>query len=96
MKTEALNKCLNIFLSWRELEDNQRHNFMNIEEGFAHHLIEPFRRELAENMVSKTPQEQRNLIIFYVNEIDRVSNFVQDLERTGHEEAGSFSILTHI
>lgn len=81
MKTEALNKCLNIFRNWRELDDNQRQARVSLEQdGFAYNLIEPFRRELAENLIHQTSEEQKHLIIFYINEISRVSNFVQDID----------------
>ena len=73
MKTEALNKCLNVITNWRELDDAERNELTTIKHRFGKNFIEPFRRELGLNLLTKpTFQEKKDLITFYVDELDRV------------------------
>ena len=61
MKTEALNDCLRILNTWRELDDESRTEIVMGRYGFGQNYIRPFRLELVENILSKTsPQEKRN------------------------------------
>lgn len=86
MKTEALNKCLNVITNWRELDDNERNELTTIKHRFGQNFIEPFRRELSENMITQTANEQNSLIIFFINELNRASNISRNYKSIEHRE----------
>jgi hypothetical protein len=86
MKTEALNKCLNVITNWRELDDAERNELTTIKHRFGKNFIEPFRRELSENMITHTTNEQNSIIIFYINELNRASNISRNYKSIEHRE----------
>ena len=73
MKTDALNKCLNI-LSYQKDDDKKKIEILaGMDTNFDEEFVEPFRRELGLNLLTKsTFQEKKDLIMFYIDELDRV------------------------
>jgi len=73
MKTDALDKCLNI-LSYGQDEDEGKIEILaGMDTDFHEEFVEPFRRELGLNLLAKSSfQEKRDLILFYIDELDRV------------------------
>ena len=72
MKTEVLDKCLELFRGIQDSDDDQISFLADLDVEFQDSLIEPFRRELGLNLISKTTfQEKNDLVIFYIEELDR-------------------------
>ncbi|MCX6305597.1 MAG: hypothetical protein NT040_11565 [Bacteroidetes bacterium] len=86
MKTEALNKCLNVITNWRELDDAARNELTTIKHRFGQNFIEPFRRELSENMITQTTNEQNSIIIFYISELNRASSISESYKSIEHRD----------
>jgi len=73
MKTEALDKCLNILSCYHDPDEQKIEILAGMDTDFQQEFVEPFRRELGLNLLTKpTFQEKKDLITFYVDELDRV------------------------
>ena len=67
-----LDRCLELFRSVQNDEEEKIEPLSDLGAEFRESLIEPFRRELGLNLISKaTFQEKNDLIIFYIEELDR-------------------------
>jgi|GEM_PF-1015293 len=79
MKTEVLDKCLELFRWIQDSDDDQISFLADLNVEFKDSLIEPFRRELGINLLAKaTDPEKQDLIIFYIEELDRTILFNRD------------------
>ena len=73
MKTEELDKCLNILSCYHDPDEKKIEILAGMDTDFQQEFIEPFRRELGMNLLTKpTFQEKKDLITFYIDELDRV------------------------
>jgi len=73
MKTEELDKCLNILSCYHDPDEKKIEILAGMDTDFQQEFVEPFRRELGMNLLTKpTFQEKKDLITFYVDELDRV------------------------
>lgn len=76
MKTETLDRCLELFREIQDSDDDQISFLADLDVELQDSLIEPFRRELGINLLSKaTDREKQDLIIFYIEELDRTILF---------------------
>ncbi len=68
MRTVALYKCLDLFIQWRDDDEQVRKLFEEVKHPDLQNIYEiPFTRELGENLINKpTPQEKSDLIVFYI------------------------------
>jgi len=67
-----LDRCLELFRSVQNDEEEKIEPLSDLGAEFRESLIEPFRRELGLNLISKaTFQEKNDLIIIYIEELDR-------------------------
>lgn len=94
MNTEALDKCLEIF---RAVENHDEENIgplTDMDAEINQSFIEPFRRELGLNLLSKsTFQEKKDMIIFYIEEIDHTIFFdrcYDEIEPVNHDTDGFY------
>ena len=73
MKTNALDKCVNI-LSFQQDDDPKKIEVLSgMDTNLHEEFVESFRRELGLNLLTKsTFQEKKDLIMFYIDELDRV------------------------
>ncbi|NQV03584.1 MAG: hypothetical protein HQ542_13120 [Bacteroidia bacterium] len=83
MKTEALDKCLGFIRNWPYLDLNDHHQLFIQGDSFGESHIEPLRRELVENLITLDHQQQTNVIIFYVNELNRIAitDYFEEFEK---------------
>jgi ribosomal protein S8 len=73
MEDEVFIRIYRILFHWRTFEEKSRQELIHYEDDdFVKRFIEPFRRELGENIISKvSSHEKYELIIFYINELNR-------------------------
>jgi hypothetical protein len=71
MKTEALDKCLELLSHERRNDPGKMAILADLGAEFTESYIEPFRRELGLNILSKTTiEEKKDLIGFYFDELN--------------------------
>ncbi|MCX6285554.1 MAG: hypothetical protein NTY96_00380 [Bacteroidetes bacterium] len=92
MTTEALDKCLNL-LNYSMDHDQAKIDILsNMDTDFHKDYVQPFRRELGLNLLSKvTFPEKKDLIIFYIDELDTntsISEFYENIEPVDIENDG--------
>ena len=89
MNTEALDKCLDLFRAVQNHDEEKIIPLADLDAEINHPFIEPFRRELGLNLLSKpTFQEKKDLIIFYIEEINRsivIDRRYDEIEPVNHE-----------
>jgi hypothetical protein len=93
MNIEALDRCLQLFRHLQNEEKDKIRILSDIGTEFSEELVEPFRRELGVNLLSKSSsQEKRDLIIFYMEELDRTIYFDRDFNEIEplHPESDNF------
>lgn len=94
MKTEALDKCLELFRAVQNFEEEKIGPLADMDAELDQPFIEPFRRELGLNLLSKPAfQEKKDLIIFYIEELDHAIFFdrsIDEIEPVNHETDGFY------
>ena len=92
MNTEALDKCLELFRAVQNFEEKKIGPLADMDAELDQPFIEPFRRELGLNLLSKPAfQEKKDLIIFYLEEIDRciiIDRSYNEIEPVNNETDG--------
>jgi hypothetical protein len=74
MKTDKLNDCLDYIRNWEILNAEDHGNFSTKGPSNGLAFIEPFRKELLENLIDLEHQKQINLINYYIVEIYKSAN----------------------
>ncbi len=93
MTTKELDRCLDYIRNWHLLDIDDHHEQFLKGDMFGESHIEPLRRELIENLITLDRKQQTNVIIFYVNELNRVSitDYFESFEkREVKDENGSW------
>lgn len=89
MCTEALDKCLELLRAIQKGDNNKIGPLVDLDTEIDQSFIEPFRRELGINLLSKPGfQEKKDLIIFYLEEIDRsiiIDRSYSEIEKVNHD-----------
>lgn len=86
MKTEAFYNCLDLFLKWRQ-EDEEVLQFLRLVKypELENTYVLPFDHELGENLVRKPTTEQKSdVIIFYIGQLARtarIRKYYSSIER---------------
>ena len=92
MNTEALDKCLELFRAVQNFEEKKIGPLADMDAELDQPFIEPFRRELGLNLLSKPAfQEKKDLIIFYLEEIERciiIDRSYNEIEPVNNETDG--------
>ena len=92
MNTEALDKCLHLLNYSMDYDQAKIDILSNMETDFHKDYVQPFRRELGLNLLSKvTFSEKKDLIIFYIDELDMnasISEFYENIEPVDLETDG--------
>jgi hypothetical protein len=78
MKTKAFDYCLRIFGHWNDPDGKIRNEMYNGPDTFIKDFIDPFRRELQKNLLTKKkPNEKKEVVKFYVNELNRTAKILE-------------------
>ncbi|MGA3014133.1 MAG: hypothetical protein ABSD71_08860 [Bacteroidales bacterium] len=89
MKTEVLDRCLELFRLVQNDDKEKIEPLSDLGAELRESFIEPFRRELGLNLISKaTFQEKNDLVIFYMEELDRtiiIDREFKDIEPLNYE-----------
>ena len=84
MKTEVLDKCARVLNYWNEYDEQLISLIEDTNTDFIKGFVEPFRRELIENLLSKASfQEKKELIMFYIDELHRAALVQEDYKSIG-------------
>jgi hypothetical protein len=88
MKTDSLDKCLEILSYWQDHADSTlRYKLLSTETDFREEYIEPFSRELAENIIETNSEKGlEKLIVYYITALSRVAWIEFDYESIDHTE----------
>ncbi len=91
MVTEFLEKCLYLLTPNKYSDEGILQDLLGRTESIMSKFINPFRRELDRNMLTgKTPEEKKDLIIYYLSEFMRVQGGLQDFKEIVVEIPGMF------
>jgi hypothetical protein len=92
MKRDALDKCLRLISWWRVNDREIINDLVNNETELIDDFAEPFKRELAEMLLTKpSSAEKKDLITFYIFEISRNANIIEDYNNIEFDFLGKFS-----
>ena len=87
MKTVVLDKCARVLNYWNEYDEQLISLIEDTNTDFIKGFVEPFRRELIENLLSKASfQEKKELIMFYIDELHRAALVQEDYKSIGQHE----------
>jgi hypothetical protein len=87
MKTLALNNCIDYIEDWETLNAYDHNDFYSKCTLKGLSLVEPFKKELLENLIDLTGPQQANLIQYYIVEIYRTAStdFIRHLRDSVNE-----------
>jgi hypothetical protein len=78
MKTKAFDYCLRFLGHWNDPDGKIREEMLCGPDTFIKDFVDPFRRELQKNLLTKKKQaEKRDVIKFYVNELNRTTKILE-------------------
>ena len=94
MVTEYLEKCLYLLDPNKFRDEEILKYILGGTEGIFSNFISPFRRELDRNMLTrKTPEEKKDMIIYYLSEFMRVQGKLREFNELEVETPGVFMNL---
>jgi hypothetical protein len=90
MKTEILEKCVEILSYWEDYADPKMRNYiLSSETNFRKGYVEPFSKELVENLIeNENIDAPEKLIIHYITKLTRAVRIDFDYVDIDHTEWG--------